>query len=258
MKKLIMFLCCVIFGLQVCHAQYTTEKYTVAVADFTGNYADEMFNACLATMPICRVTVVNWNDVAETDLADNVDFIVTGNIGEITSEPKTGKQILTGTEYTYYSCKVNFTLVMTDANTGTVVATRTSFYTNTDQDPDKAISDCLKFSDQDLRRLVDNGCIIKVPIPTIQEVKKNKAQTAIIDAGPNIGICEGLYFDIQVESEISGRTFYKTIGAAKVKEVLSDELTLCEITKGGKDVMTYFSEGNTLILKSKEEPLIHF
>ena len=97
MKKLIMFLCCVIFGLQVCHAQYTTEKYTVAVADFTGNYADEMFNACLATMPICRVTVVNWNDVAETDLADNVDFIVTGNIGEITSEQKTGKQILTGT-----------------------------------------------------------------------------------------------------------------------------------------------------------------
>ena len=174
MKKLIMFLCCVIFGLQVCHAQYTTEKYTVAVADFTGNYAEEMFNACLATMPICRVTVVNWNDVAETDLADNVDFIVTGNIGEITSEPKTGKQILTGTEYTYYSCKVNFTLVMTDAKTGTVVATRTSFYTNTDQDPDKAVSDCLRFSDQDLRRLVDNGCIIKVPIPTLQEVKKTK------------------------------------------------------------------------------------
>ena len=219
MKKLIMFICCVIFGLQFCHAQYTTKKYTVAVADFTGNYAEEMFNACLATMPICRVTVVNWNDVAETDLADNVDFIVTGNIGEITSEPKTGKQILTGTEYTYYSCKVNFTLVMTDAKTGTVVATRTSYYTNTDQDPDKAVSDCLKFSDQDLRRL---------------------------------------YFDIQVESELSGRTFYKTIGAAKVKEVLSDELTLCEITKGGKDVMTYFNEGSTLILKSKEEPLIHF
>ena len=61
-----------------------------------------------------------------------------------------------------------------------------------------------------------------------------------------------------MESELSGRTFYKTIGAAKVKEVLSDELTLCEITKGGKDVMTYFNEGNTLILKSKEEPLIHF
>ena len=258
MKKLITLLCCVIFGLQVCQAQYTTEKYTVAVADFTGNYAEEMFNVCLATMPICRVTVVNWNDVAETDLADDVDFIVTGNIGEIATEPKTGKNILTGAEYNYYSCKVNFTLVMTDAKTGKIVATRNSYFTNTDQDPDKAVSGCLKFSDQDLRRLVDNGCIITVPIATLQDVKKNKAQTVIIDAGPNIGICEGLYFDIQVESEMSGRTYYKTIGAAKVKEVLSDELTLCEITKGGKEVMIYFNEGSTFVLKSKEEPLIHF
>ena len=258
MKKLITLVCFIICGLQICNAQYTTEKYTVAIADFTGYYTEEMFSACLAAMPICRVTAINWNDVAETNKADEVDFIITANIGEVATEQKTGTQLLTGAEYTYYSCKVNYTLVMTDAKTDKIVATRNSFFTNTDQDPDKAATGCLKFSDQDLRRLVDNGCHIKVPIATLQDVKKNKAQTAIIDAGPNIGICEGLYFDIQVESEISGRTFYKTIGAAKVKEVLSDELTICEITKGGKDVVTYINEGSTLILSSKEEPLIHF
>ena len=258
MKKLITLVCFIICGLQICNAQYTTEKYTVAIADFTGYYTEEMFSACLAAMPICRVTAINWNNVAETNMADEVDFIITANIGEVATEQKTGTQLLTGAEYTYYSCKVNYTLVMTDAKTDKIVATRNSFFTNTDQDPDKAATGCLKFSDQDLRRLVDNGCNIKVPIATLQDVKKNKAQTAIIDAGPNIGICEGLYFDIQVESEISGRTFYKTIGAAKVKEVLSDELTICELTKGGKAAVTYINEGSTLILSSKEEPLIPF
>ncbi len=234
-------------------------KAVVAIGDFTGKHSDEMRAACIAAMPTCRVNVVDWNTVKDTEAAADIDYIVTGSIGDPTCERKEGTALLTNTKYTYYSAKITFNLVMKDAKNGKVVATRNSYTTGSDNDSrDKAINNCLKIADQEGRRLVDNGVVLTVPIKAVKEVKKNSVKTVVINGGSDIGICEVLYFDVKKESKIGNNVIYETIGAAKVKEVLSEDLTVVEITKGNKEVKTLMDCNTPLVVVSKEEPLIHF
>ena len=248
MKRILLLVCCAIFGLQVCHAQFTTKRITVAVGEFTGNYAEEMRSACLSSIPTHRVVVVDLNEAEMED----VDYIITGTTGEITSVSKDFTGPLTGENYTIYVCSLSYTLKLTNAKTNEVEATHNFRSTGTDKDLDAATNGCFKMEEKELRQMIDKGCPIKVPVAALDEVKKDKAKTLVIDAGSTIGICEGMHFDIQAASTIAGRPYYKTIGAAKVKEVLADNLTVCEITKGNKEVNTAFTEGTSLILVSKE------
>lgn len=258
MKKSILFFVFTFIGLQICNAQYTEKKAVVAIGDFSGSYGTQMRTSIFSAMPTCRVNVVDWNTVKNTEAAKTVDYIITASIGDVNTESKQGKRLLSGETYTYYSSKVTFNLVMTEAESGKVVTSRNGSSSSTNEDRNKSINDCLKFSEQVCRRLIDNGVIIRVPIQVIQDVKKNKVKTVVIAGGSDIGICEGLYFDVQMESEIAGKKIYKSIGKAKVKEVLSEELTLCEITEGQKEVMKMLDDDVVVVLTSKEEPMFHF
>ena len=249
MKKVFAFALCALMGMQVCNAQYTKEKVTVAVGEFTGKNAEAMRSAALTAMPTCRVNAVDLKNVDKS----KVDYIITGRIADPTTEKKTGT--LTGD---YWATTVNFNLQITDARTGKVVATRDASSLGTDNGSKEAsVNDALKFQDQDLRRLVDKGCPVRVPIVNV-EAKKDKATSAHIEGGEVIGVCEGLFFDVQVETEIAGKKVYKTIGAAKVKEVLGDEMAEITINKGNKEIKKNFDEGIQMVVTSKEEPWLHF
>ncbi len=258
MKKNYFLIVLCLFAMQL-NAQVAQRKATVAVGDFTGNYSSEMHNACIASMPRCRVNVVDWNSVRNnSNEAKNVDFIITCTLGNLSMERKQGTRFLTKETYYYYDGKITFNLVLKDARTGKIMATRNSFTSSSNEDRQKCLEATLQMSSQECRRLVDNGIVVSVPIKVVQDVKKDKVQTVVIDGGSNIGICPGLYFNVQMESEIAGSKIYKTVGTAKVKEVLSGELTLCEITKGNKEIMKLLNDDVKLFFTSTEEPMIHF
>ena len=244
MKKILTVVFCAVVGVQICAAQFTTKKYTVAIGEFKGKYAENMRSASFGSMPVCRVNVVDLDNCN----IDEVDYIVACNIGEPSTER--GNSILLGD---YISAKVPFTLVLTDARTGQVVATREHYTLGTDKDKMRAISNAQKFEDYEMRRLIDKGCIARVQILTV-ESKKDKATTAYAAGGATIGICKDLCFDVQVETDIAGRKIYKTIGAAKAVEVLGDDMVQIEITKGNKEVKKMFDEGLVLVVTSKEAP----
>lgn len=248
MKKSVLMLVCTLIGAQLCFAQYTKDKVTVAIGELVGPYAETMRASAMGMMPLCRVNAV---DIYNCNM-ELVDYIITGTVGEATVEPATS--VLLGN---YWSTKITYNLVMTDAKTGKIVATRDAYCLGASKDQSTSLVDAQKFQAQDMRRLVDKGCKVRVPVLTI-ESKKDKASTAMIDGGSTIGICDGLYFDVQVESEIAGKKIYKTIGAAKVAEVLGEEVTQVSITKGQKEIKKMFDEGIILVLTSKEEPMLHF
>lgn len=257
MKKNYFLIVFCLFAMQM-NAQ-VQKKATVAVGDFTGNYSKEMHNACVANMPTCRVNVVDWNSVKnDPNAVKNVDYIITCTVGDLTIESKQGTRFLTNEKYTYYSGKVSFNMVLKDARTGKIMATRNSSTSYTDENRQKCVESTAQISNQDCRRLVDNGIVISVPVKVIQDAKKDKVQTVVIAGGTNIGICPGLYFNVQMESDIAGSKIYKTVGTAKVKEVLSGELTLCEITKGNKEIMKLLDDDVIIVFTSTEEPMIHF
>lgn len=258
MKKIYFLIVFCLLAMQM-NAQVSQRKATVAVGDFTGNYSKEMRNACIASMPTCRVNVVDWNSVKnDQNAVKKVDYIITCTLGDLSIVSKQGTRILTKETYTYYDGKITFNLVLKDVRTGKIMSTRNSFTSSSNENQQKCIEATLQMSSQECRRLIDKGIVISVPVKVIQDAKKDKVQTVVIAGGSDIGICPGLYFNVQMESDIAGSKIYKTVGAAKVKEVLSGELTLCEITKGNKEIMKLLDDDVQLIFTSTEEPMIHF
>ena len=250
MKKLFAFALCAMLGLQVCQAQYTEKKSVVALGDFTGANGETLRNAFTSSLSKCRisVTVVNWNDVKnDSIMASTVDYIISGTAGNVSVSTTT----LSST--TYYNSSLPFSLTMMDAHTSQVIDSRSTQRKSSMSNRDASVRDCLNLEGsviEECNALIYKNCAIRVPIQVIQDMKKNRVQTIIIAGGSDIGICKELYFDVQLESEIAGKKFYKTVGEAKVKEVLSEELTLCEITKGHKEITKLLDDDMTIVLTS--------
>lgn len=250
MKKSITFILLALLGLQVCHAQYTEKKSVIALGDFTGANGEALRNAFTSSLSKCRisVTVINWNDVKSDSLmAATVDYIITGNAGNVSVSTTT----LSST--TYYNSSIPFSLTMMDAHTNQVIDSRSTQRKSSMSNRDASIRDCLNLEGsviEECNALIYKNCAIRVPIQVIQDMRKNKVQTVIIAGGSDIGICKGLFFDVQLETEIAGKKVYRNIGEATAEEVLSEELTLCKITKGHKEITKMLDDDMVIVLTS--------
>ena len=59
---------------------------------------------------------------------------------------------------------------------------------------------------------------------------------------------KGQQFDVYSVKEIAGKEARIEIGRLKVEEVLGEELSLCKVTKGEKEIKTALDNGNTLVV----------
>lgn len=250
MKRITLTLIVALMGIQMGFAQYTEKMSVIALGDFTGRYADLLRTSVTAAAAKCRisVTLVNWNEVKDTDMAASVNYILSGSTGEITVKSES----FNGT--TYYSGTLPFSLTMMDATSGQVIDSRSNNRQRSSTDRQTAVNDCAKLDgvvSKEYNGLIYKNCSIRVPVMVIQDVtKRGIVETVVINGGSDIGICDGLIFDVQMESEIAGKKIYKTIGEAKVKEILSGEVTLCQITKGGKEITKVLDDDITVVLTS--------
>ena len=66
-----------------------------------------------------------------------------------------------------------------------------------------------------------------------------KQKTVYIDLGTSLSAYKGQQFDVYSVKEIAGKEARIEIGRLKVEEVLGEELSLCKVTKGEKEIKTY-------------------
>ena len=86
------------------------------------------------------------------------------------------------------------------------------------------------------------------------EIKKDKAESVYISLGSKHGVAEGAYFAVCIERQVAGRTSQKEIGQLKAKGVEGEDLTLCEVKKGGKEIKAAMDNGQKLVIKSIQKP----
>ncbi len=90
----------------------------------------------------------------------------------------------------------------------------------------------------------------------VESVKKDKAQTVYIDMGSLQGIMENQRFDVYVETDIAGEKGRTEVGALIAKTVLSEQRTLCKVTKGGKEINDAMSGNKKLVIVTKKAALL--
>ena len=83
-------------------------------------------------------------------------------------------------------------------------------------------------------------------------VKGEKQKELYIDLGAAHGVREGTHFDVYVIGSIGGKETRQEIGRLKVKEVKGDEVSLCKVTSGSKEVKAALDSNQQLLIISTD------
>jgi hypothetical protein len=153
-----------------------------------------------------------------------------------------------------YTGSVSYTLKLVSLPEGNTVATEQLknstmlIFGPTGKTPSELMTKLVEGVKSSMETFVNNNFKLEGTIVQIELVKKDKAETAYIDLGEGRGIQKGQFFNVYVEVDIAGETSRKLIGRLKAKEVMSATRTLCNVTKGEKEILKANKEGQKLIV----------
>lgn len=79
------------------------------------------------------------------------------------------------------------------------------------------------------------------------DTKKDRQKEVYIDLGENYGAREGMKLTVYSVKNIGGRYAKKELGNIKITEVMGDDVSLCKVQNGGKNIKTALDEGATVV-----------
>lgn len=85
----------------------------------------------------------------------------------------------------------------------------------------------------------------------VDEVKKDKAESLFIDLGHDQEVRKGDTFNVFLTTNVEGHTGQTPIGHVTVTEVQGPTLTLCNIKKGGKEILAAIQAGTPLVVETR-------
>ena len=78
--------------------------------------------------------------------------------------------------------------------------------------------------------------------------KKDKQKEVYIDLGAAEGAFKGLHFEVFTVRTVAGREARKKIGRLKVTDVEGDDISLCKVQSGGRDIKSAIDAGEQLLI----------
>lgn len=154
-----------------------------------------------------------------------------------------------------YKVLINVTLNLKDARTDEAVDSH--IFSMTDSDiswmttADKALNDAIDRLASRISEYYNHRYPLHSSIVERGEEKKDKQRTVYIDLGSGCRVGKGQQFNIYVLKSIAGREARQEIGRLKVEEVMGDDLSLCKVTRGEKEVKTALDQEKTLVVISR-------
>ena len=142
----------------------------------------------------------------------------------------------------WYAAVVNYTLKVVDPKNGTTIASKTFKHGEsitemaTGDTPDAAAVDVAKFARKAVRALVDEAFKLNGTILEISATKGDEAKQVYISLGSAHGVGSKARFKVYELRTVAGRNSRKEIGELKVSAVEGEDLTLCDVVKGGKEI----------------------
>lgn len=188
-------------------------------------------------------------------------FYVKGNIDAITinksSSQKDGK-----TSYKT-EAEILLTMKLINPSTGSIIKSKQVKHSKTvnEYNESAAIAGAIENINIlfEIEDVVNEFFPIEGQIIDINESKKDEAKSVYINAGSLHGVSDKLKFEVFKVKTVAGREARTKVGELRVAEIQGDDLTLCKVKNGGKEILAEFKAGNKLVIKSrKDNSLIRF
>jgi len=141
-------------------------------------------------------------------------------------------------------------LTVKDAKTGDVIATPTmggwGLSSSTYDTVDKAIHDAIERLSNHITTWLNKYRPLQANIIEGAAAKKDKQKEVYIDIGSSEGAFVGLHMGVFVVKTIAGREANSQIGKLKIQAVEGDDISLCKVQSGGKDIKAALDAGQQL------------
>lgn len=82
--------------------------------------------------------------------------------------------------------------------------------------------------------------------------KKDKQKEVYLDVGALNAVGKGMHFNVFVIGKVAGRETKTQIGKLKVTDVLGDDVCLCKVQSGGKNIKIALDENKRVLAISKD------
>ena len=217
-------------------------------------YSDALrASVIMALSNVRRFTVTDGLLVAPND---ETNIIVDGTINyiSITRELKLASN--KRDKIPQFYAQIGLTLNVKDAVTGTVINSQV-FEVNKSgwswvNSNDTAIKKALESLRKKIGKYYDTAYPYTAHILERGVEKKDKQKELYIDLGAIHGLQEGTHFDVYIIGSIGGKETRKQIGRLKVKSIEGDEVSLCKVSSGGKDIKAAIDAGQNLLIISTD------
>ena len=207
------------------------------------------------------LTHVRRLQVVEDDEAETAKYLVTGQITGISATRKLktyDRKDSKGREYketkTYYGAVTTVALTFKNLQTGEIttstISGRCSEYSLANS-ADEAIRSALGELSGNIYEYYNEAYPIRANIIERGTEKKDKTKELYIDVGSRF-VGEDVHFDVFVVGQIAGRETRKQIGRVRIRETLGDDISLCKVQKGGKEIKAAFDNGDAIVAISTD------
>lgn len=193
--------------------------------------------------------------------AEGIRYLVTATLTDIAASRKVktyDRKDSKGRGYTetktYYGAVVtvamNFKNMQTGEITTSTISGRCSEYSLA-KSADEAIRTALGELAENIYEYYNEAYPVRANIIERGTEKRDKTKEVYIDVGSRF-VGEDVHFDIFIVGQVAGRETRKYIGRIRVRETLGDDISLCKVQKGGKDIKAAFDRGDAIVAISTD------
>lgn len=222
------------------------------------DYKDAVLNAVVSGMTKThRVHVVDGMSSTDVEMQDRdvaMDVVISNISTTSHSQTETIKD--RKVTKTYYKGMIDVSLQAKNVATGEIRYSPTFRVAGTEYEKHTSTEEALSSALSILRVKVRNYFNKKYPLyAKIIEgatAKKDKQKEVYIDLGSESGAYKDLHFAVYIIKTVGGKEAREQIGKLKVIEVQGEDVSLCKVQSGGKDIKAAMDEGKSVVVKTTE------
>ena len=185
------------------------------------------------------------------------DYLLSGTISNISATTRIEAPVKKGTPGNeYFKVLVSVTANISNASNGEVIDSHLFRVSDSDLgwmgSKDKAMSEALAILSKRVASYYNSLFPLHASVVERGDIDKDKQKTVYIDLGSALNVSEGMQFDVYSVREIAGKEARTEIGRLKISKVMGEDISLCKVTKGDKQLKTALDNNEILVVTSRK------
>lgn len=284
MKKYLIIALCLVMGMEAWAQEGRNARVTIGMNNLTytkpenkttlgkilgailtgevttdqGKYEDAVRAAVVKGLSQAhRVAAIDGNLSKEEAALPNACY-ADGTVSNLSTTSKTEDYKVDGkTRYrTYYKALIGVTLHIKDAQSDKVIASPAFNISEWDVSWIETQEGAMMKALEKLSAMVTSYCNRWLPLSANvlegARDKKDKQKEVYIDLGSAEGAYAGLHMGVYTVKIVAGKEAKKQIGKLKIVEVQGDDISLCKVQSGGRDIKAALDNGETLVIQTTD------